>query len=237
MLNCSTCHRRKPVEHFYERPGHIPWLPIGASAEDADALARLVADGIVKNTPGRGAPPASLDNLARARERVASGARQQNAPRERGNGAMRDTRDLSALRGIRIHAGHAVDTSRLTSSPSASTSAPDTPPASSPPDAPASDTATAQAVQMPRPRENTISCRQWLQSATARPRLFLCANGRYVIEQVTGEPGHTAQFLIWHLNSEHRHVEQAPTDARTIITLLSFIAPDVLDKPGTIYGA
>ena len=76
MLNCSTCHKKKPIEHFYRYAGtHTPWLPTSATDEDTDALARLIADGIVSPTPGRTTQRASRANMARVNERLATDGR------------------------------------------------------------------------------------------------------------------------------------------------------------------
>lgn len=83
MLNCSTCHKRKPEAHFYDYPDHRAHVPLNASPEDAAALARLLADGLLPASAASQTPTASQATLARARQRLATSGRPDESPAQR----------------------------------------------------------------------------------------------------------------------------------------------------------
>ena len=75
MLNCSTCHKKKPEAHFYANPSHRAHIPVNASPEDGEALARLLADGLIADTTARQTPARARATLASAREQLATSGR------------------------------------------------------------------------------------------------------------------------------------------------------------------
>lgn len=94
MLNCSTCHKKKPEAHFYANPSHRAHIPVYASPEDGEALARLLADGLMSETTARQTPTASRATLAQARERLATSGRPVESE------AQRRRRELAQARAV-----------------------------------------------------------------------------------------------------------------------------------------
>ena len=123
--------------------------------------------------------------------------------------------DLSALRGVRIHAGQSIDADRILEPPVRRESLPD----------------------MPEPRPGTITCRQWIKASSPHRGLFLCAGGHYAVEKSAAVLGGAVHYTLWHLSTEHLHAEDADLDERTVTAVLSYVANGVLDKPGTIFNA
>lgn len=129
---------------------------------------------------------------------------------------------LTALAGVRIHAGVGVDTSHtLTPIEQLVTAPPDT---------------TGAALPGLEIRPGTITCRQWLLSDSPHKRLFVCQNGRFVIEQSPASPSSSSRFLLWHRPNELRKAEIAPCEVRIFIMILSLVASEVLDAPGVIFS-
>ena len=83
MLNCSTCHKKKPTEHFYAYPEHRAHIPLHASPEDGEALARLLADGLLDEDAASQTPKSARATLASARERLATGGRPEENETQR----------------------------------------------------------------------------------------------------------------------------------------------------------
>lgn len=80
MLNCSTCHKKKPTEHFYAYPEHRAHIPLHASPEDGEALARLLADGLLDEDAASQTPKSARATLASAREQLARVGRPAESP-------------------------------------------------------------------------------------------------------------------------------------------------------------
>ena len=75
MLNCSTCHKKKPEAHFYAYPEHRAHIPLNASPEDSEALARLLADGLLDSETASQTPTRARATLASARKQLATSGR------------------------------------------------------------------------------------------------------------------------------------------------------------------
>lgn len=80
MLNCSTCHKKKPEAHFYAYPDHRAHIPLNASPEDGEALARLLADGLLDEDAASQTPKSARATLAHAREQLATSGRPVESP-------------------------------------------------------------------------------------------------------------------------------------------------------------
>lgn len=83
MLNCSTCHKRKAESHFYANPSHRAHIPLNASPEDREALARLIADGRMPSTVVKQINTAGLATLAQARATLATSGRPPESDAQR----------------------------------------------------------------------------------------------------------------------------------------------------------
>lgn len=83
MLNCSTCHKKKPTEHFYAYPEHRAHIPLHASPEDSEALARLLADGLLDSETASQTPTRARATLASAREQLATSGRPEEDETQR----------------------------------------------------------------------------------------------------------------------------------------------------------
>ena len=83
MLNCSTCHKKKPEAHFYAYPDHRAHIPLHASPEDGEALARLLADGLLDEDAASQTPASARATLASARKQLATSGRPAESEAQR----------------------------------------------------------------------------------------------------------------------------------------------------------
>lgn len=83
MLNCSTCHKKKPEAHFYAYPDHRAHIPLNASPEDSEALARLLADGLLDSETASQTPTRARATLASARKQLATSGRPAESAAQR----------------------------------------------------------------------------------------------------------------------------------------------------------
>ena len=83
MLNCSTCHKKKPESHFYAYPEHRAHIPLNASPEDSEALARLLADGLLDSETASQTPTRARATLASARKQLATSGRPAESEAQR----------------------------------------------------------------------------------------------------------------------------------------------------------
>lgn len=83
MLNCSTCHKKKPESHFYAYPEHRAHIPLNASPEDSEALARLLADGLLDSETASQTPTRARATLASARKQLATSGRPAESAAQR----------------------------------------------------------------------------------------------------------------------------------------------------------
>jgi hypothetical protein len=94
MLNCSTCHKKKPTEHFYDYPEHRAHIPMHASPEDSEALACLLADGLLDEDAASQTPTRARSTLAHAREQLATSGRPVESAAQR---ARREAAEARAM--------------------------------------------------------------------------------------------------------------------------------------------
>lgn len=83
MLNCSTCHKKKPEAHFYAYPDHRAHIPLNAAPEDGAALARLLADGLLDSDAASQTPTRARATLASARKQLATSGRPAESEAQR----------------------------------------------------------------------------------------------------------------------------------------------------------